>query len=148
MAKEQENVKSTSQENGQAVATDKIVTENESVSMFRLEREKCTGRDGKEYWSYAIHGKIRGRDVKVDFVAYDQGGYEVLDIIFDIADTAELVISDGQMTNETTGEVIKFRTFEARNVDNDGVEYRYKIRLARESDKALLNMLLQQKHNV
>lgn len=142
MAKEQESVKAVAEE---------ATTNTETVNNFVLRREKFVGRDKKEYWSYAIYGKIRGRDVKVDFVAYDQGGYEVLDLIFDVSgedDTAELVITDGQMTNDTTGEIVNFRTYEARNVDEDGIEYRYKLRLARESDKALLNMLLQQKRHV
>lgn len=120
------------------------VTETEKATVFELTREEFVGRDDKKYWSYAIHGKVRGRDVKVDFVAYDQGGYEVLDIIFDVKPTAELVITDGEMTNQDSGEIVKFRTYEARNIDTDGMEYRYKIKLARESDKALLNMLLQQ----
>ena len=124
------------------------VTENEIATSFELTREQFDGKNKEKYWSYAIHGKVRGRDVKVDFVAYDQGGYEVLDIIFDVKSTAELVITDGEMTNQDTGEVVKFRTYEARNVDPvDGMEYRYKIKLARESDKALLNMLLQQKQH-
>lgn len=139
------NEKKTVQEAQGAKAND-VVTESAIATGFELTREEFEGRDKKKYWSYAIHGVVRGRDVKVDFVAYDQGGYEVLDIIFDVKSTAELVITDGTMTNQDTGEIVNFRTYEARNVDPvDGMEYRYKIKLARESDKALLNMLLQQK---
>ena len=141
------NVKENVQE-VQEVKANEAVKENAIETGFELTREEFEGRDKKKYWSYAIHGKVRGRDVKVDFVAYDQGGYEVLDIIFDVKPTAELVITDGSMTNQDTGEVVNFRTYEARNVDpDDGIEYRYKIKLARESDKALLNMLLQQKQH-
>lgn len=145
MASVKENVQEV-----QEVKVNEAVTENVIATGFELTREEFEGRDKKKYWSYAIQGgKVRGRDVKVDFVAFDQGGYEVLDIIFDVKPTAELVITDGTMKNPDTHEIVKFRTYEARNVDPvDGMEYRYKIKLARESDKALLNMLLQQKQHV
>ena len=38
--------------------------EEENKALF-VEREKFVGKDGKEYWSYAVKGKVRGRDVKV-----------------------------------------------------------------------------------
>lgn len=44
-----------------------------------VERKKFTAKDGREMWGYAVYGKgVNGRETKVDFNAYDQGGYEVL----------------------------------------------------------------------
>ena len=68
------NEKKTAQE-VQEVTANEAVTENEIATSFELTREQFDGKNKEKYWSYAIHGKVRGRDVKVDFVAYDQGGY-------------------------------------------------------------------------
>ena len=42
-------------------------------------------------FSYA---PIRGQEKKIDFAPKDQGGYEPLDILFDMTDKAELIMSD------------------------------------------------------
>ncbi len=64
-----------------------------------LEREQYNGNDGKQYWSYFVRGKARGRDIKVDFVPKDTGGYELLDIVFDVKPTATLIMTDETMTD-------------------------------------------------
>jgi len=65
----------------------------------------------------------------------------VLDIIFDVKPTAELFMRDEEMTDDS-GRVTKYTVYEVQNVDEDGVVYSYKVKPARESDKALLLMLL------
>ena len=47
---------------------------------------------------------MRGRDIKVDFAPKDKGGYEPLDILFDVSNKAELLISEEEMTQR-----IKFK---------------------------------------
>ena len=115
----------------------------ENVDKLLVEREVFNSKDGREMYGYFVRGKIRGRDVKVDFNAKDQGGYEVLDIIFDISPTAQLTMHDEEMTNED-GTKQTYTVYEVSNTDEDGIVYSYKIKPARESDKAYLSVLLQQ----
>ena len=122
---------------GQAQATEK------KEEFLYVERETFEAKDGREMYGYFVKGKVRGRDVKVDFVAKDQGGYEVLDIIFDVAQKALLKMHDETMTNED-GSKSTYTVYEVENVDEDGIVYSYKIKPARDSDKATLNILLQQ----
>lgn len=115
----------------------------ENVDKLLVEREVFNAKDGREMYGYFVRGKIRGRDVKVDFNAKDQGGYEVLDIIFDISPTAALTMHDEEMTNDD-GTKQTYTVYEVSNTDEDGIVYSYKIKPARESDKAYLSVLLQQ----
>lgn len=106
-----------------------------------LERESFKGNDGKDYFSYFLKGKVRNRDVKVDFAPKDKGGYEPLDIIFDVNPKAELVMSEETMV-DTNGKETKYMTYKARTIDEDGLVYECGIKPSRDSDKALLGMLL------
>ncbi len=107
-----------------------------------VEREKFTTKDGREMWGYVVHGKVNGRETKVDFNAYDQGGYEVLDMVFDIKPTAELQMHDESMTDSETGEIRTYTVYEVSNVDEDGDELKCRIKPARDSDKSILAYLL------
>lgn len=116
--------------------------EQEKVSKnLIVERKTFDTKDGREMWNYFIKGKVRGRDVQVDFVASDQGGYEVLDIIFDIKPTAELVMHDEVMVNDD-GTKNSYTVYEVQNVDEDDEIYSYPVKLARKSDKSLLAFML------
>lgn len=106
-----------------------------------VERKTFDTKDGREMFGYFVQGKSRGRDVKVDFVASDQGGYEVLDIIFDIKPTAELAIHDEVMIN-SDGTKTPYTVYTVQNVDEDGEVYSYPVKLARKSDKSLLEFML------
>lgn len=106
-----------------------------------LERESFKGNDGREYYSYFLKGKVRTRDVKVDFAPKDKGGYEPLDIIFDVSPKAELVMTEETMT-DSNGKETKYMSYKARTIDEDGLVYECGIKPSRDSDKALLGMLL------
>lgn len=114
----------------------------EPVKLF-VERESFTGSDGKEYWSYILKGVIRGRAIKVDFAPKDKGGYEPLDILFDVQPKAELIIGEDEMTSES-GKKTKFNTYTLKTVDEDGMDYTCSVKPARDSDKSLLNMIIKQ----
>lgn len=117
------------------------VEEKETAKLF-VEREKFTGNDGKEYYSYFLKGKVRGRDVRVDFAPKDKGGYEPLDIVFDVQDKAELIIGKEEMVDSNTGRKSVYDTYTLRTVDTDGIEYVVGVKPTRNSDKALLQMLI------
>lgn len=107
-----------------------------------VERKKFTAKDGREMWGYAVFGKVNGRETKVDFNAKDQGGYEVLDMVFDIKSTAELDMHEETMTDTETGEIRKYMVYEVSNVDEDGDTLTCRVKPARDSDKSILDYLL------
>ncbi len=106
-----------------------------------IERETYNGKDDKQYWAYLVRGKVRGRDVKVDFKPKDAGGYEPLDIVFDVAPTATLIISDEETTDKN-GDKVKYTAYTVRNVDDAGIVYECGVKPRQDSDKSLLLMLL------
>ena len=98
-------------------------------------------KDGKEYFSYFIKGNVRGKDVRVLITPPDKGGYTVLDIVFGNEMAAELTLTPYEIKDEK-GKVLKGNTYGVRSVDEDEQVYECKIKPFRDSDKALLNMLL------
>lgn len=107
---------------------------------IKVERETYT-KNGKEFFSYFIKGKVRGKDVKVAVAPPDIGGYTVLDIVFDTEMSADLVITPFEMKN-ANGEIISGNTYAVRSYDENGEVYECKVKPLRVSDKTLLNMLL------
>lgn len=99
-------------------------------------------------YGYVLKDKLivngKEREIRIDFAAKDAGGYEMLDIIFMISDFAYLVMHDETMKDED-GKATQYRVYEIANEDDLGVKYVYKVKPARESDKALLNVLIQQR---
>lgn len=107
----------------------------------------CVERDtyeknGKTYFSYFVKGCVRGKDFRVLVTPPDRGGYTVLDIVFGEAMSAELTVTPFEMKDEATGRIISGKTYGVRSVDEDGTVYECKIKPFRQSDKALLEMLL------
>ena len=106
-----------------------------------VERESFIASNGEQYWAYLVKGKVRGRDIKVDFSPKDKGGYEPLDIVFDVSPTAELIMTDEEMT-DNNGKTTKYTSYKVRTIDEFGLEYECGIKPSRDSDKSLLKMLL------
>lgn len=106
-----------------------------------VEREQYEGKDGKQYWAYLVRGKVRGRDVKVDFKPKDAGGYEPLDIVFDVAPTATLIMTD-ETTTDKNGDKVQYTAYRVQNVDEDGIIYECGVKPRQDSDRSLLTMLL------
>ena len=109
-----------------------------------LERESFIAKSGKEMYSYFVRGNAHGREIKAGFLAKDLGGYELLDLMFQINPQVALIMHEESMTDDK-GNVTKYMVYEAQVVDADGLVYTYKLKLAKESDKSYLNILLQQK---
>src|SRR5574344_2428140 len=97
----------------------------------------------KEYSSYFIAGKIKGKDVKVALMPPDKGGWAVLDILFSDTNQGELVVKPYELKDEKTGKVTATgNTYAVRTVDENGEIYECAVKPFKSSDKALLNMLL------
>ena len=120
--------------------TEKAEVKQEEKNLV-VERESFIASNGEQYWAYLVKGKVRGRDVKVDFSPKDKGGYEPLDIVFDVSPTAELIMTDEEMT-DNFGKTTKYTSYKVRTIDEFGLEYECGIKPSRDSDKSLLKMLL------
>ena len=107
-----------------------------------LERETFVAKNGKEMYNYFVRGVVHGREVRADFLAKDLGGYELLDLMFEINPKVNLIMHEETMTDEK-GNASKYMVYEAQVVDADGLVYTYKLKLAQESDKSYLNILMQ-----
>ncbi len=110
-----------------------------------VRRERFETKDKREMWGYFLSGEALGRKFRIDFNAYDQGGYEMLDMVFDVKegkDSAELVVTEGQMEDEKTGEIRTYKTYMVQNIDEEGDIISYRVKPARDSDKAQLEYLL------
>ena len=123
-----------------SVKASEIKTEN-GFPVYEITREKFAGNDGKEYWSYLVRGKARGRDTKGDVIPKDKGGDEPLVIIFDGNSKVELVMREESMSDEN-GRKSKYMVYTVRTTDEDGTVWRCDVKPARDSDKTLLQMLL------
>ena len=107
---------------------------------IKVERETYE-KNGKTFYSYFIKGNVRGRDVKASLAPPDKGGYVILDIVFDDAMEAELVVIPYEIRDEK-GNVLKGNTYAVRSQDENGDIYECKVKPYRDSDKNILNMLL------
>ena len=121
-------------------------TQNGNLVMVRepiLDKngKQLVTKDGRPYFAYVVRGIIRGQHKKVDFAPKDMGGYEPLDILFDIADKAELIAEDKVM-EDSKGNKTAYTAYTARVVDEDGIPWECEVKPQRNSDKALLSFLL------
>ena len=114
------------------------------MARLTVERDTYETRDKKEYYNYFVRGQVRGREVRAELAPKnkDFDGYELLDLIFDIAPTAELYIRDEE-SETASGSKSVYTVYEVQNTDEDGILYSYKLKPHAESDKSILNVLLQ-----
>ncbi len=114
---------------------------NEQKGTVYVERETFEHND-KSYFGYFIKGIVRGKEIKVQVMPHDNGGYVVLDIVFNGANKAELFLTPYEIKDEKTKRVVKGNTYGVRSYDEDGQVYECPIKPYRNSDKTLLQMLL------
>lgn len=107
---------------------------------IKVERENFE-KNGKSYFSYFIKGVVRNKDVRVQIIPPDKGGYAVLDVVFGDKMEAELVVTPFAIKDDS-GKVITGNTFKVRSADENGEVYECSVKPARSSDKSFLNMLL------
>lgn len=128
------------------MANEKVMTNEKkairsTLGNLILERGTFKSKDGKDMWSYYIHGYALGREIHIDFVASDQGGYDVLDLMFSLGKDVNVVMQDAVMTDEK-GRETRYTVYEAQVKDDDGNVYSYKIKPSRNSDKSYLDFFL------
>lgn len=118
----------------------------EKKNKIYVERESYE-KDGKSYFSYFVKAVIRGKEVKISVApqsagstVVDRGGYTVFDIVFGNENKLELIPTPYEI-KDSTGNVIKGKTFSIKSVDENGQVYECQVKPFKASDKALLNML-------
>lgn len=114
---------------------------NKKDGKIVVERE-IYEKNGKQYYSYFIKGNVRGKDIKANVMPLDFGGYAVLDIVFGNEMKADLVLNAYEIKDEKTGNIMKGNTYSVRSTDENGEIYECRIKPSKNSDKALLNMIL------
>lgn len=128
--------------------TANFVAETTENGNFVITREPIKGvngkqlktQDGRLYYAYLLHGKLRGRPVKVDFSPKDKGGYELLDLVFDVAPKAELYITE--VTQEINGTKQKRTVYTVNTADENGQIWKSEVKPTRASDRDMLAMLI------
>lgn len=103
--------------------------------------KKLKSKDGRQLYSYTVNGKVRGRDIRADFIPRDLGGYEPLDIIFDFELPVTLNFLEESLVDYSGNKNVRAVYF-AQVVDEDGRVYKCEVKPQRQSDKALVDMLL------
>lgn len=109
--------------------------------LVKVTRECFGEKDGVKLYSYHINATIRGKEKQISLVPKDNGGYELLQIIFDNLDTVDGVIVFSEFKTDS-GEIIKSILVEVFVID-DGIRYAYQLKTQRDSDKATLQILAQ-----
>lgn len=125
-----------------------FVAETTQDGNFVIVREPIKGANGKQlqtqdgrlYYAYLLRGKLRGRDVKVDFSPKDKGGYELLDLVFDVSPKAELNITE--VVQEMNGVKSRRTIYTVNTVDEDGQIWKSEVKPSRTSDRDTLAMLI------
>lgn len=98
--------------------------------------------DGRKWFAYMIPCKLFGRETQIDFEPRDKGGYELLDILFDLSPKAELIMAEATMTDDN-GRTSEYMTYTARVYEpKSGKPIVCSIKLSRNSDKDILRNLL------
>ncbi len=102
--------------------------------------KQLTTQDGRLYYAYLLNGKLRGRAVRVDFSPKDKGGYQPLDLVFDVSSKAELIITE--VVQEMNGVKSRRTVYNVQTVDEDGIIWKCEIKPTRTSDRDMLAMLI------
>ena len=124
----------------------------QELQTMKVKREiipNVTTKAGDPMYSYVLREKlfVNGveKEIKVDFVAKDMGGYGVLELIFMLSDEANLTVHDETIPNDETGETLTYTVYDIWNQEDDGTVYKYQIKPFRGSDKAKLSVILQKR---
>ena len=110
------------------------------LGKIKVERETFE-KNEKTFYSYFIKGIIRGKEVRILVSPPDIGGFAVLDIVFGNGMEADLLVKPYEI-KDTNGNTVKGNTYAVHTIDENGEEYECAIKPFRQSDKALLNMLI------
>ena len=128
---------------------EEMVRELETLKVVREIIPNVKTKAGEAMYSYVLREKlvVKGvnKEIKVDFVAKDMGGYGVLELIFMLSDEAYLSVHEESLKDDKTGEVTSYTVYDIWNQEDDGTVYKYQVKPFRASDKAKLSVILQKR---
>lgn len=101
------------------------------------------GLEGSAFQSSVSRGLLRGRKVRVSLVSTDAGGYDLLDIVFNGADSVELWRKPYSMKDEKGKITASGFTYSVVSLDEDETVYTAQVKPSRKSDKALLEKIIE-----
>ncbi|MBO5356480.1 MAG: hypothetical protein J6A95_01810 [Clostridia bacterium] len=125
----------------QAKESKAVQNEETKELLVKVTRESFGEKDGVKLYSYHINSIIRGKEKQISLVPKDNGGYELISIIFSDLDTVDGLIILGEFKPEN-GDTIKTFMVEIF-VEENGIRYAYQLKPQRDSDKATLQILAQ-----
>ena len=100
--------------------------ENTGVLVYR---EKFISKERRQkYWGYFVTGLLRGRKVRVSLVSTDPGGYDLLDIVFNGADSVELWRKSYTLKDEKGNTTSTGFTYSVVSLDEDGTVYTAQVK--------------------
>lgn len=115
--------------------------ENTGVLVYR---EKFISKERRQkYWGYFVVGMLRGRKVRVSLVSTDAGGYNLLDIVFNGADSVELWRKPYTLKDANGDITASGFTYSVVSLDEDETVYTAQVKPSRKSDKALLEKIIE-----
>lgn len=141
MAASSNSVLSESLKDAESPAENVAIVEGDAIFTGLHVERKFYKKDEQEYFYCFVGGKLRGRDVDAGMIPKDYGGYEVLDIVFGEENKVGLYKIPYEMRDEVTKKITRGFTYKVMSQDEDGV-YSCTVKPARDSDKAILEMLL------
>ena len=107
------------------------------------ERLKPRKKGDKPIYTYNVYGKLRGVDVRAGMAPPDKGGYSVLSLVFGESNALPLYAVPYKMKDENTGITTSGNTYKVMSTDADGITLECKVKPSRDSDKRLLECLIQ-----
>ncbi|MBE6702130.1 MAG: hypothetical protein E7585_01805 [Ruminococcaceae bacterium] len=110
---------------------------------LRREKLKPRKKGDKPIFTYNIYGKLRGQDIRAGMAPPDKGGYGVLALLFGEADALPLYMVPYKMKDENTGMTSSGFTYLVMSTDEEGITLECKVKPSRDSDKRLLECLIQ-----
>lgn len=119
----------------------------EELSIYlELQREQFSGRDKRKYWAYFVKGEVykdtpHKKTVRAGFTPDDIGGYDLLQIMYDLPGEVLIEYKQESMRDDKTRKVTYYDVFTAFIIDPYGNKLEYKVRPTEKSDKALFIML-------
>ena len=120
---------------------EKVEVIKEVKTKMFIERESFIGSDGKEYWNYFLPVEILKKNKKIRFVPKDRGGYEVIDLLFELSSNAELIITDNVMKDDN-GRKTRYSSYKIVTYTDDGIAFEATVKPFADSDKNLLTIVL------
>ncbi len=133
-------------EEADVLSDDELPTDLEGMENTGLvvERRKVpsTKKKGEKIWVYFVSGILRNREVQAGLLAYDVGGYSLLDLVFDGTTEVPLWRKHYEVRDNDGKVSMTGYHYYAVSVDDDGTAYLAQVKPSAKSDNSFLEALI------